>query len=124
MPVTKEQLTEEPWWFRSDSGNTIVRLTKGHRGNWVIQQFGVWELVEHIDAEILERLIAPVAPYREKNTLVVMGWLGNKSAYLNVPKEEAIARFKKDNEGDDEPYSVNEYEFTDELWAYDVSGPF
>lgn len=32
------------------------------------------------------------------NTLVVIGWLGLRTAYLNVPEEEAVERYMKEND--------------------------
>lgn len=61
------------------------------------------------------------------NTLVVIGWLGDRTAYVNVPREEAIDRYRKSRgmEPDEllESRLISESFFTDELWAYDVSGP-
>ena len=65
-----------------------------------------------------------------KNTLVVIGWLGNKSCYLNVPREEAIQRYLEHNR----PYAetrealehhdkIQEFEFEDQFGAYDVFDP-
>jgi hypothetical protein len=56
-----------------------------------------------------------------KNVLHVMGWMGCKKAYLNIPLEEAKARFLADNEGYDfdanPPKSI---EFDDEFECYDI----
>jgi hypothetical protein len=64
-----------------------------------------------------------------KNKLIVIGWMGVKTAYLNVPKEEAINRYMKSNFGT--PRSANqedladfdfvqEFEFEDEFGTYDA----
>lgn len=59
------------------------------------------------------------------NRLVVIGWMGVKRAYLNVPKEEAIARYKRSDgieESDELECDVFEFEFEDEFSVYDA-GP-
>lgn len=58
------------------------------------------------------------------NKLIVIGWMGIKKCYLNIPKEEAIERFCKENElteNDLNKYDlINEYVFKDEFDAYDA----
>lgn len=56
-----------------------------------------------------------------KNRLVVIGWVGSKRVYLNVPKEEAIQRYlqyqgQKELCGED----IEVYEFDDEFEAYSI----
>jgi hypothetical protein len=59
-----------------------------------------------------------------KNKLIVIGWMGTKMAYLNVPREEAINRFMKSNftsRQDIEVFDfVREFEFEDEFGTYDA----
>jgi hypothetical protein len=68
-----------------------------------------------------------------KNKLISIGWLGVKRCYLNVPREEAIRRYARDeydgNPGiTDESLTkdrlIEEFEFDDEFHAYDVGGPY
>lgn len=57
------------------------------------------------------------------NTLIVIGWLGIKTCYLNVPREEAIARYLKEEDITDEKYIqdlITEFTFTDQFCAYDA----
>lgn len=59
-----------------------------------------------------------------KNKLIILGFLGLKKCYLNIPLEEAIFRYKTEidfsGDGDDLEESVKEIEFDDEFEAYDV----
>lgn len=68
-----------------------------------------------------------------KNKLVVVGWLGVKKCYLNVPREEAIDRYvKSELAGYETPEQIQkmrkdvaamwteEFEFDDEFSAYDA----
>jgi thymidylate kinase len=63
-----------------------------------------------------------------KNSLVVIGYLGDKTAYLNLSKEEAIQRFMQDNLSDEDcnkeyvekHYNVEEFYFDDEFFVYDA----
>lgn len=63
-----------------------------------------------------------------KNKLTVIGYLGDKNAYLNLSKEEAIQRFMQDNLRDEdcnkeyvEKYgNVEEFYFDDEFCVYDA----
>lgn len=59
-----------------------------------------------------------------KNKLVIIGWMGDNTCYLNVSKEEAVRRWKAVNP---ESYEINvdsddvrELEFEDEFGAYDI----
>ena len=60
------------------------------------------------------------------NTLIVRGWLGCKKCYLNISREEAIERYKRDDGTSEEEFSaieedIEEFQFEDEFGAYDVS---
>ncbi len=57
-----------------------------------------------------------------KNKLIVIGYLGCKECYLNIPMEEAIRRYI--DEGNEEPdeYHIDEYEFDDQFGAYEIHG--
>lgn len=63
-----------------------------------------------------------------KNKLTVIGYLGDKSAYLNLSKEEAIRRFLDSNlnfqdcveEDVEKYYNVEEFYFDDEFCVYDA----
>jgi len=66
------------------------------------------------------------------NKLIVIGWLGTRTVYLNVTREEAIRRYATDEMIPDlkkaaayieENKLLEEFEFVDEFWAYDVSAP-
>ena len=56
------------------------------------------------------------------NKIIHIGFMGLQSCYLNVSKEEAIKRYKKDNDisDDEQMYDVREFEFDDEFEAYDI----
>ena len=55
------------------------------------------------------------------NKIIVIGFLGNRRVYLNVPREEAIRRWKTDEGDEDFKESlVTEIEFGDEFCTYDV----
>lgn len=58
-----------------------------------------------------------------KNKLYVIGFIGIKKCYMNIPKQEAIERYCKENDLDAATFdeeSVDEVEFDDEFEAYDV----
>jgi len=60
------------------------------------------------------------------NTLIVIGWLGCKKCYLNISREEAIERYKRDDGTGEEEWvaieeDIEEFQFEDEFSAYDVS---
>lgn len=60
------------------------------------------------------------------NKLTVIGYLGSKSCYLNVPLLEAKRRYLVDNPDsdlDDGFHSVDQFTFEDEFDAYDAWGP-
>lgn len=52
------------------------------------------------------------------NTLVVVGDLGNKTAYLNVPEAEAVARWFLANPLANEVY-VDVFLFVHDAWAFE-----
>jgi hypothetical protein len=56
---------------------------------------------------------------KPKHTMVVIGWLGFKRVYLDVPPDEAVRRYRE-TEGGDPPTDIDVFEFTDEFGAYDV----
>lgn len=60
-------------------------------------------------------------PAKTKNTLTVIGWMGTKRAYLNLSREEAIARWVA-SEGEAEPADglIDIFEFDDEFAVYDA----
>ena len=56
------------------------------------------------------------------NTLIVIGWLGVRRAYLNVSREEAIRRYME-AEGEEDPpppERITEFSFEDEFGCYDA----
>ena len=64
-----------------------------------------------------------------KNKIIVIGYLGGKTCYLNVKKDEAIRRYLLDTENGytvetanelDESGLVKEIEFRDEFCVYDA----
>lgn len=66
------------------------------------------------------------------NKLIAIGWLGNRTVYLNVSREEAIRRYATaemiPDLGEAEKYVtknklIQEVEFDDEFSAYSVYGP-
>lgn len=54
-----------------------------------------------------------------KHTLVTIGYLGSRRAYLDLSKEEAFNRYLK-AEGEVPPHSVRSFEFDDEFEVYDA----
>jgi hypothetical protein len=65
----------------------------------------------------------------KKNRLVAIGFLGDFKVYLNLTREQAVERYCKEEgvEGvsEEELYlnksvSINEFEFGDVFWAYEV----
>lgn len=57
------------------------------------------------------------------NKLIVIGWLGDMKAYLNVTKEKALTRYAKIDDitlAEAETHIRHEFEFEDEFNAYDV----
>jgi hypothetical protein len=78
---------------------------------------------------LIELLIKnALAPKPELNTLVVIGDLGYRTVYFNIPRDEAIKRFVVEEipnttEADLEKITrIDEYTFVDKLSAYDVWG--
>lgn len=130
MPAKIEDLVEGLWWIQHYADPTrqvVVSVQKGTRGNWAIGYMGSHSVDQNI-GPYLDRLLAPVAPYREKNSLIVIGWLSMRYCYLNLTREEAIARFIRDHEPEMTPEMVthpgdgfiDEYLFDDEFGAYDA----
>jgi len=66
----------------------------------------------------------PVSDRQEPaNSLVVIGRTGSMRAYLNLPRAEAVRRFRASEGWDPETNeAVTEFRFADEFWAYDA-GP-
>jgi hypothetical protein len=55
------------------------------------------------------------------NCLIAIGWLGIKRVYLNLTREEALARYRaSEGESCETDPQIEEIEFEDEFWAYDV----
>ena len=58
-----------------------------------------------------------------QNHIVLVGGIGQKRAYLNVTREEAVRRYREeDREGLFSASDVVEFDFEDEFWVYDA-GP-
>jgi hypothetical protein len=61
------------------------------------------------------------------HTLIVIGWRGVRRAYLDIPKEEALARWRRhegfsQHSNEPEPRLVSEIHFLDEFGVYDAWG--
>lgn len=58
-----------------------------------------------------------------KHTLIVIGATGSKRAYLDIPMEQAVARFLAWLGSPDDGYldDIKIIEFTDEFSVYDAS---
>lgn len=54
------------------------------------------------------------------NKLVVIGWTGQRRAYLNTSEEEALARFKKSEDGWQDNPPVEIIDFDDSFGVYEV----
>lgn len=60
------------------------------------------------------------------NKLIVIGYLGIKTCYLNITESEAIERYCKDNSMSSTDYeennnlTIDSYDFDDEFYAYDI----
>ncbi len=52
------------------------------------------------------------------NKLISIGYIGLKRCYLNISLEEAKRRYQEDEE--EIPDNIYEFEFEDEFCAYDV----
>ncbi len=79
---------------------------------------------ENLLGEVLTRLRDEMFPPPAEHTLVVVGWRGNATAYLDVPRDQAVARYltaQGETEIGDTP--VNEFPFTDEFSVYSADGP-
>lgn len=55
-----------------------------------------------------------------KNTLIVIGWLGIKRAYLNISEEEAKKRFIAKEGKIEDGMRIEIIHFNDEFAAYDL----
>ena len=65
----------------------------------------------------------PLPPQTKKHTLWVIGYLGEKSCYLDVSKDEACRRYKLDNPDECIEFfnkNIRMVEFDDEFVAYDA----
>lgn len=73
----------------------------------------------------LEAIEAVLNGQATKNTLVIIGFMSGKRAYLNMSKEDAVKKYLLDNPGDDdivnEPGFVEEFQFDNEFDVYDAS---
>ena len=60
------------------------------------------------------------SPRKQKNTLIVFGFVGNMVCYLNISVEEALLRFKSNHLSEvcDPEHRI--IEFDDEFNCYDV----
>jgi hypothetical protein len=59
------------------------------------------------------------------HTLIVIGYLGIKRAYLDIPMHEAIRRYGESEsiaDLEDSQLSIKEFEFKDEFGVYDAYG--
>lgn len=63
-------------------------------------------------------------PVKSANSLVVIGWMGTRTAYLNVDRQVAIMRYLRENPEDagniDREGFVQEFAFDDEFCTYDA----
>lgn len=63
----------------------------------------------------------------EKNKLICIGITGNMICYLNIPEDEAVRRYSKDNDMSEEEVRSGDFvrteciEFEDNFWAYSVT---
>lgn len=62
-----------------------------------------------------------------KHTIVAIGILSAKRCYLDIPKEEAIERYRAEEkldqldwEGMEDTISIEEMDITDEFTVYDI----
>ena len=52
--------------------------------------------------------------------LIVIGYMGTKIAYLDMPRAEALQRYQEE-EGDLPPTEyIEEFEFVESFWCYDA----
>jgi hypothetical protein len=56
----------------------------------------------------------------ERHTLIVIGWLGSKRAYLDLSLEEAQARYRRDEGEEPAHLPATIFEFGDEFACYDA----
>lgn len=88
------------------------------------QKQTVGDMIDTLSDMVLAAALVKLKKRDKMNKLITIGWLGNKTAYLNVSKEDAIKRYLEDNPGyEDEiatPDFVSEFDFTDEFGVYDA----
>jgi hypothetical protein len=63
---------------------------------------------------------ARVSDNGKKHRLVSIGWLGSKTVYLDLTREEAIKRFQEDVGEDVTDMPIKEVEFDRYFYAYEV----
>ncbi len=54
-----------------------------------------------------------------RHTLVVIGWLGVRTAYLDVSKAEALALYAQEN-GECQDVPIKEFQFNEKFGVYDA----
>lgn len=71
--------------------------------------------------ERIKNLIKEVETFKKANTIIHIGWLGQTRCYLNVPLEEAIERWMKSEDTEDQPteHMISTITVTDEWQSYD-----
>lgn len=55
-----------------------------------------------------------------RHTLVVIGHIGDKQVYLDVPRDDAIRRFVADQRWEPDEHQIKVYNIGDEFRAYDI----
>ena len=82
---------------------------------------------QHSDSFYLHRPECPECPKRKpikpKNRIIEIGYKGIAYAFLNIPREEAIARYCKAEDTSREQFDIdtipiNEFEFDDVFGSY------
>lgn len=59
---------------------------------------------------------------KERHTLTVIGWMGVKHAYLDVPYDEAVRRYGESEGTAPIPEMIETFTFTDEFGVYAAWG--
>lgn len=54
------------------------------------------------------------------NTLILIGPIGDKRAYLNTPKEEALEAYRTETSNDPPEHQIREIHFTKSFSVYDA----
>ena len=56
------------------------------------------------------------------HTLITIGYMGGKRAYLDIPLEVAVARYMSSEELDERPADrlIDSFEFADEFYVYEA----